>query len=491
MTVTNSDADDPQLGAAAAGLATVSASDSVLESGDNETLSENSLRSTRPFTVVSLFAGGLGLDVGLERAGGFRLLACVEKIPAFCETIRRNRDAGRIGTAETRVYESDIGELDPATILRDLQLESGELDLLVGGPPCQTFSTTGRRATVQDPRGTLLWQFLRFVEAMRPKFFLMENVRGLMSAALSHRPTADRPEKGGPPLSPDERPGSVIDRFIADLSGAYRLDCFEVNAVNYGAPQLRERALFVGNRLNRLVEFPGPTHGVPDDRVDLFSDDHTLAPFRTLRDALDGLVETSPVMMDFSPRKKRFLSLIPPGGNWRCLPPEIAEESMGRAYHAKGGRSGWWRRLTWDLPCPTVVTMPNHASTALCHPSEVRALTLRECARVQEFPDEWEFCGKPTEQFAQVGNAVPVRLGQVAGIELRKHLEAERQGEVPLPHRAPQCRVVYVRSHIRTRQWFKAGTSLVWQDGQGTVSTRYSSAKTNRKVRTLTPSKHA
>ena len=445
---------------------------------------------SRPLTVVSLFAGGLGLDVGLERVGGFKLLACVEKVPAFCETIRRNRDAGRIGTTDTRVYETDICDLSPSTVLRDLELGPGDLDLLVGGPPCQTFSTTGKRATVQDPRGTLLWQFLRYIEVMQPKMFLMENVRGLMSAALSHRPIAERPEKGGPPLSKDEQPGSVIERFVADLHGAYRLDCFEVNAVNYGAPQLRERAIFIGNRLNRLVEFPLPTHGVTDDEPDLFSGDEGRQPFRTLRQALEGLHETHPVVMDFSPRKKHFLSQIPPGGNWRCLPADVAKESMGRAYHAKGGRSGWWRRLTWDLPCPTIVTMPNHASTSLCHPNEVRALSLRECARVQEFPDDWEFCGKTVEQYAQVGNAIPVRLGEVAGRAIRKHLEAARSGDSAARHHAPPCRVVYVRSHIRTRQWFKAGTTLIWHEGEGDDATRYGSAKTDRKVRTIAHPKH-
>ena len=132
----------------------------------------------------------------------------------------------------------------------------------MGGPPCQTFSTTGKRATVQDPRGTLLWQFLRYVQHFRPKMFVMENVRGLMSAALRHPPIKDRPDKGGPPLGPEEQPGSVIQSFLLDLRYAYRIDAFEVNAVNYGAPQLRERAIFVGNRFNRLVEFPAPTHGM-------------------------------------------------------------------------------------------------------------------------------------------------------------------------------------------------------------------------------------
>src|SRR5207247_2253581 len=102
----------------------------------------------------------------------------------------------------------------------------------------------------------------------------------------------------------------------------------------------------------------------------LFEVEHHLLPFRTLGEALAGLVDPNPIVMDFSPRKKSYLAMVPPGSNWRSLPEEIARESMGKAFLAKGGRSGWWRRLTFDLPCPTIVTMPNHAGTALCHPTE-------------------------------------------------------------------------------------------------------------------------
>ena len=109
------------------------------------------------------------------------------------------------------------------------------------------------------------------------------------------------------------------------------------------------------------------------------------------------------MVLDFSPRKKKYLAMVPPGGNWRSLPVAIQKESMGKAWHAKGGRSGWWRRLNFDLPSPTLVTMPNHAGTALCHPTLLRALTLKEYALIQEFPEGWEFCGTPAEQYAQVG----------------------------------------------------------------------------------------
>lgn len=444
------------------------------------------MRKSR-FTALSLFSGGMGLDLGLEATRRFTLLGCVELVPAFCDTIRENRDAGRIGTGDLKVYEGDVAARDPLVLMGELGLKPGELDLLVGGPPCQTFSTTGKRATVQDRRGTMLWQFLRYIESFQPKAFVLENVRGLMSAALRHRHLADRPELGGKSLSEDEFPGSVLRAFIRDLHDAYRMDCFEVNAVNYGSPQLRERAILIGNRFNRQVEFPEPTHGRGETAAaTLFDPAVCLRPFRTLGDALAGLNDPDPVVMDFSPRKKKYLSLVPPGGNWRSLPENVASESMGKAYLAKGGRSGWWRRLSFDLPSPTIVTMPNHASTALCHPTETRALTLRECARVQEFPDEWIFCGTPLERYTQVGNAVPVGLGRVVGdvvAGLLDDLLADGH-RLTAGHYQP-CRVVYVQSHVRTRQWFKDGAACLWQDGGENDDVKYGPAKTERKTRRL------
>jgi DNA (cytosine-5)-methyltransferase 1 len=177
----------------------------------------------RCYSVVSLFTGGGGLDIGLEQTGRFEVRACVEKIPAFCETLRHNRDQGRTKSRDLAVFEGDINELSPSELLAKLDMKPGDIDLLVGGPPCQTFSTTGKRGTVQDPRGTLLWQFLRFIDALKPKMFVMENVRGLMSAALRHRPIADRPELGGLPLEPDEEPGrsSAFSSMICMMNTAW------------------------------------------------------------------------------------------------------------------------------------------------------------------------------------------------------------------------------------------------------------------------------
>ena len=154
---------------------------------------------------------------------------------------------------------------------------------------------------------------------------------------------------------------------------------------------------------------------------------------------------------------------------------------MGKAWFAKGGRSGWWRRLTFDLPCPTLVTMPNHASTSLCHPVECRALSLREYARIQEFPDDWQFRGTPVEQYAQAGNAVPVRLGRVIAAELDR---LEDRGWAPHRSKPEAYRIVYVQSHVRTRQWFKDGETFVWGEA-GENQPTYAAPKTKRRSKRI------
>ncbi|MGF1479841.1 MAG: DNA cytosine methyltransferase [Cyanophyceae cyanobacterium] len=444
-------------------------------------------RKKKKWTVFSLFSGGMGLDLGLEATGRFETRICVESAKAFCDTIRLNQAKGRL-SENLQIVEGDISSIDPKNLFVDLGVDPSEIDVVVGGPPCQSFSTAGRRGTVQDPRGTLIWDFLRFVEFVKPKFFLMENVRGLLSAALKHRPIAKRPGKGGPPLLPEEEPGSVVRLFASDLAKlkgiSYHLDIFEVNAVNYGAPQIRERVLFIGNIFGKIVDFPAPTHGPnssdgdKSSQISLFGES-SKRPWRTLGDALEGLGDPDPLVLDFSPRKKSFLELVPPGSNWRSLPLEIQQESMGKAWYAKGGRSGWWRRLTFDLPSPTLITMPNHASTSLCHPTETRALSVREYARIQEFPDDWEFAGTISEQYAQLGNAVPTRLGKVAGEVIDKELhQLLSKNAAPSLENVGTPRIVYLQSHVRTRQWFKNGQVIHWKDGEDNKGAQYSPPKT-------------
>jgi DNA (cytosine-5)-methyltransferase 1 len=376
----------------------------------------------------------MGLDIGLEKTGRFKHLACVEKVPAFCETIRQNRDAGRLGNRDLKVYCEDIAELHPTRTMRDLQLEQGDLDLLVGGPPCQAFSVFGKRRGLADQRGQLILEFLRFVEIFRPQAFLMENVRGLLSMT-----TTD-----------SQRKGSLFEMVqkVFDAIG-YRSDCFVVNAVNYGAPQIRERILMIGNRGGALADFLLPTHS---DRPG----DH-LAPFRTLGDAIRSEPDPDPTVMQFSERKQKYLAMVPAGGNWRSLPLEVQKESMGKTFYLKGGRSAYWRKLSYEFPCPTVITMPNHAGTSMCHPELLRPLTVGECALVQEFPSDWVFSGTASEKYQQVGNAVPIRLGRLAGDAIARLLDRIDKTVYSRREQVTPSRVVQIRPHVRTRWWWKDG----------------------------------
>ena len=157
---------------------------------------------------------------------------------------------------------------------------------------------------------------------------------------------------------------------------------------------------------------------------------------------------------------------------------------MGGAFFAKGGRSGWWRRLSWDLPSPTLVTMPNHSSTSLCHPEELRALSIKEYCRIQEFPDDWVVCGSIQEQYTQIGNAVPTRLGYISGVIIAAALNDIYDGnKKPLVNkdRIKEMRGIYLQSHIRTRSWYKNGKPLVW----GSKEATYTLPKTIRKEQLL------
>lgn len=344
----------------------------------------NTLHST-----VSLFSGAGGLDLGLERIG-FEVRAAVEQDPSACATLRVAHAAARLGGSGFRLYEADVAALEPRHVLADLGLRPGELDCLHGGPPCQPVSSVGRRGGASDHRGLLLWQFLWWLESLWPKAFLIENVHGLLSA----------------PLRPGDPHGSLLREFIRDVPRQYRIDAFVVEAADHGAPQYRTRVILVGKRLSRVAGFPPATHGPPGSG---------LPPHRTLANALAVLTDPDPIVLPFSEAKRRVLEQVPPGGNWRSLPDAVAREAMGAAYSRKGGRTGWFRRLAWERPCPTILTLPNHASTSLCHPQEDRPLSVRECAAVQGFEADWPFCGSPVEQYRLVGNAVPVPLGEACG----------------------------------------------------------------------------
>lgn len=384
-----------------------------------------------PIPFISLFSGAMGLDLGLEQAG-FESKLALEIDADAVKTIRRNRH-------DLPVIEDSVVDVSGKDILEKSGLNHGEVPLLVGGPPCQAFSVIGKRRGIDDSRGRMVYEFIRLVNEVSPRAFVMENVRGILSMAL-------KPKSSESATSEEKENGSLIKDVISKFEDiGYRVDCFVVNAVNYGAPQLRERVLLIGNRVGGMADFAQPTHSNrPEDN---------LPPFKTLGEVIGGDFEDpDPSLLNFSPRKLRYLSMVPEGGNWRSLPEDIQKESMGKSWYLKGGRSAYWRRLSFNFPSPTVVTMPNHAGTSMCHPLETRAISVGEAAAIQEFPRDWLFEGSAQSKFKQIGNAVPVRLGRVLGETLREML-ATAEGM----HRNTPSRIVHLRPHVRTRSFWKNG----------------------------------
>lgn len=357
---------------------------------------------------ISLFSGAFGLDLGIEEAG-FHTVSLVEKERDATKTIALNRP---------HLYESavprDIEKVNAQELLEeggrvlnlDRALYLGEVDLVTGGPPCQPFSTAGKRGSVIDPRGSLFMHFIRIVKGVQPRFFVMENVRGLLSAPIRHRPH-DQRGTGYTLLEPDEMAGAALKVVLAEMKElGYNVVYNLLEAADYGVPQNRERVVFIGSRDGEPITFPLATH---------CEDGKNLPKWRTLRDALTGLVDPTPKFSAYPESRLKYLRLLKEGQNWKYLPEDLKEEAMGGAYKSGGGKVGFYRRLSWNKPSPTVTTSPHQKATDMCHPVELRPLSVRECARIQTFPDDWVFSGSVTAQYKQVGNAVPVLLAKAIG----------------------------------------------------------------------------
>jgi len=355
---------------------------------------------------ISLFSGAFGLDLGLEQAG-FHTISIVEKEQDAIKTIALNRanSLSKIIAREIQnVNSQDLLREGSLTLGRDLKV--GEIDLVTGGPPCQSFSTAGKRESIGDPRGSLFMDFIRIVKDLQPRFFIMENVRGLLSAAISHRPINQR-GLDSPPLQPDEMSGTALKVVLDEMKTlGYKVIYNLLEAADYGVPQNRERVIFIGSRDNENISFPLPTHS---------KDGRNLPKWRTLKDALIDLIEINPEFTAYPESRLQYLRLLKAGENWRYLPRELQQAAMGGAYNSGGGKVGFYRRLSWDKPSPTITTSPYQKATDMCHPLELRPLTVRESAKIQTFPDDWIFYGSVSSKYRQIGNAVPVLLAKNIG----------------------------------------------------------------------------
>lgn len=354
-------------------------------------------------SVISLFSGGMGLDLGLEQAG-FKVVVAVECNKNAAETIRKNRP-------DIKLLEKKIENLKSKDILAAAELAPGEPTLVVGGPSCQSFSTVGQRGSIRDPRGGMFRHFVRVVRETRPRFFVMENVTGLLSAAVKHRPLNKR-GPGHPALRADEEFGSAFNRVLAELKKlGYHITFDVLNAADFGVPQTRERLVCIGSRDGEPIQMPLPTYAKKKMGP--------RAKWVSIKKALKGLKDPKPVIKTIAARWKKYLKHIPAGGCWRDLPSKrMQRAALGKAYNSWGGRKGFFRRLAWDRPAPALTTRPESKATMMCHPDEIRAFSVREYARLQQFPDDWQFAGPLEKQYMQVGNAVPVGLGKAIGLAI-------------------------------------------------------------------------
>ncbi len=349
--------------------------------------------------ALSFFSGAMGLDIGLEQAG-FQILLSCEIDNACRKTILKNKP--KIALID------DINKFNAEQILEKANIDpSKDIDLVVGGPPCQAFSTAGKRKGLDDKRGNVFLKFINLAIELSPKFIVIENVRGLLSAPMKHRPHCQR-GKSFSPLTTGEEKGGVLFHVLQKLrSQGYGVSFNLYNSANFGTPQKRERIVIVCSRDGNKMPYLVPTHS--EDGM------FNLPQWKSFKDALRGAKIHEHHHLQFPEKRLKYYRMLKPGQYWRNLPENLQKEALGKTYYSGGGRTGFLRRLAWDKPAPTLVTHPAMPATDLAHPIEDRPLSVEEYKRVQEFPDSWQIEGSLIEQYRQVGNAVPVSLGRAIG----------------------------------------------------------------------------
>jgi DNA (cytosine-5)-methyltransferase 1 len=312
------------------------------------------------YTVIELFAGAGGLALGLERAG-FETVLLNEIEPDCVATLRKNRP-------NWNILHEDI---------KKVSFKGMKADAVTGGFPCQAFSYAGKRLGFEDIRGTLFFDFARCVKEVQPKIFVAENVAGL-------------------PSHDQGRTFKTMLDILANEVDGYHVQYRVVNAWDYGVAQKRKRILIVGTKKGYKFSFPEPNRYKP-----------------VLRDALKDVPKSEGT--SYSQRRKNILDNVPPGGCWVNLPVEMQKEYMGASFTSGGGRRGMARRIAWDEPSLTLTCSPSQKQTDRIHPEETRPFTVREYARIQTFPDNWDFAGSVASRYKQIGNAVPVNLAEAVG----------------------------------------------------------------------------
>ncbi|MCB7036258.1 DNA cytosine methyltransferase [Eggerthella sinensis] len=339
-------------------------------------------------TALSFFSGALGLDLGMELAGIKPLL--------FCENDKKCRMTIQSMRPDTALI-GDITDYDAPAIREFARIpENHPIDVVFGGPPCQAFSTAGARRAFSDSRGNVFLRYIELATQLSPQYLVIENVRGLLSASW--------------PIKKEEEPvkGGALHLILSKLNSAgYTVSFNLYNAANFGAAQIRERVVLIAKKSKTPIPYLIPTHA----KDGAFG----LPPWKTFREAIQGLDEQNMHSAQFPEKRLRYFRMLKEGQYWKDLPLDMQKEAMGKSYSLPGGKTGFYRRISFDKPCPTLVTSPTMPATDLCHPTKDRPLSIEEYRRVQGFPDEWKIRGNLTDMYRQIGNAVPVALGTAIG----------------------------------------------------------------------------
>ncbi len=369
--------------------------------------------SEERLNCLSFFSGAMGLDIGLEKANINVMLACEFNRAARKTIVANDKKIGLIG---------DIRKYSTAEILEYSNLNSADdVNVIVGGPPCQAFSTAGKRQGLNDARGNVFLKYIDVILEMQPEYAVIENVRGLYYAKydIEHE---DEVTAGFSDLLKQTK-GSVLYYVKRKLElGGYSVKFNLYNSADFGAPQKRERVVLICTRVGNPVPYLKPTHSN--------NPEYGLKKWRTLKHAIGKLQGTKMHGMSFPESRLQYYRILKEGENWTNLSDELQRKALGNAYHLSGGKTGFLRKLAWDLPSPTVVTNPAMPATDLCHPTENRPLSVEEYKAIQEFPKTWKIEGSLTDQYKQIGNAVPVSLGYAIGDALVKHSEGITEEEI-------------------------------------------------------------
>ena len=379
-------------------------------------------------TVISLFTCGMGMDKGFEKAG-FQTVYANDITEFACATIEKVKKTA-IKKKILQLDKGDISEIPSKNILEKIELENGEPDVIIGGPPCQSFSTAGMRKGLNDERGKAVLEYIKKVREIRPKVFVFENVQGIKSMAINHISFYDRSVTKESKLKNNQRQGSLfvyLEKKFRELEKGdygYSIDYDILNAADYGVPQNRKRFILIGIRkdigdakevmkkIKDKAKFADPRNAKKLHKKEWKT-------LETFRKKFEG--KNPENCAKFSDSVLEYLAHIPKGGCWVDLPSELQKKAMGGAANTEdprrkgkqGGRTGFYRRLSWQKPSPTLVTSPTQMGTCMCHPEYDRPLSLKEYALIQGFPKNWKFQGSLANKYRMIGEAVPVDLAKV------------------------------------------------------------------------------